>query len=625
MTTKKKNALLQLEKLLCLQGLTLKRFENWLMKHLLHATEHLPDKEELILKVFKKCVILLFMIKRSLLFKKKIISTLEYPLKSKWTIFLDRLNTSEDPNILSMYLLKISVQELTSSAKGYQPFWTPAYKSVSEKLLLPIEIGSVGLPSTLLNVWSRKQEEKLQFLTVQKQSLENRNLPTTSYPSFMSSPVGEWEADSTPKLKLKTIKLKIYPTKEQARLLDGFMNTARYVYNRTVESIKGGCTVNFQRLRDSLVTENTRKLDENYIKKDKEIQELVSTINDENRHAVLKIVKQKQKELQEEMKTFQIKKNPLVKEFELQTPKDIRANSVQSACDAYKSGITNLKEGNIKSFNLKYKKKFVSSSVIELTPKNISLKNGKMKILPTIFRDSNILKMSKRNSKKHKKLSIEHNVDLVKTNGEYYVYVVTKAEGPKFPSTTAKTVCGVDPGCRTLATVYSHNREKTVVTEYTHRKEILIKLRNKFEKLRNSKKYCRKKQYRKIDDKKKNFIDSVHWNFINHLLKENDIIYFGDIKSHDIVKGGKNKKLNTDINDLKFFVLKQRLIYKASLIKDKKVFLLQESYTTRTCSSCGSINNNVGSSSCFMCPSCNLRTGRDWNASKNILMKGLLT
>ena len=36
--------------------------------------------------------------------------------------------------------------------------------------------------------------------------------------------------------------------------------------------------------------------------------------------------------------------------------------------------------------------------------------------------------------------------------------------------------------------------------------------------------------------KKIDLTDRLHWTLINNLLRENDVVYFGDIKSHDIVK-----------------------------------------------------------------------------------------
>jgi IS605 OrfB family transposase len=119
-------------------------------------------------------------------------------------------------------------------------------------------------------------------------------------------------------------------------------------------------------------------------------------------------------------------------------------------------------------------------------------------------------------------------------------------------------------------------------------------------------KRCRRCCFRHIEKRKANLVDRLHWDFINDLLKDNDVIYLGDIKSHDIVRDGKNKYINREFNDLKFYKLKERFIYKASLLK-KRVFFVLEHHTTKTCSGCGKLNQNAG---------------RDVNASKNIKMKG---
>jgi transposase len=49
-----------------------------------------------------------------------------------------------------------------------------------------------------------------------------------------------------------------------------------------------------------------------------------------------------------------------------------------------------------------------------------------------------------------------------------------------------------------------------------------------------------------------------------------------------------------------------------------------EAHTTKTCSFCGCIND-VGASKIFKCKQCNHVVGRDVNAGKNILMKGIIT
>jgi putative transposase len=106
------------------------------------------------------------------------------------------------------------------------------------------------------------------------------------------------------------------------------------------------------------------------------------------------------------------------------------------------------------------------------------------------------------------------------------------------------------------------------------------------DKRKRKRKRRRKKHFNKIEKRKEDLVNNLHWDFINHLLKNNDVVYYGDIKSHDIVKNGKNKVLNQAFNDLKFYQLKQRLLYKA-YIYGKKVIVVPEQYTTKTCSCCG--------------------------------------
>jgi len=603
-----KDYLLQLEKLLDFPIWKLKQSGRWLTKHLSFAIKHLPDKEKLIFDVFKNCVIILFMIKRSQSFKKEILSILEFLPKSKWTTFLDNLNISKDKNILTKELLQILVQELIFREKACQPFWNRSLKRISNKLLLPT---GTDFDSN----WSQKQVEKSRFLTI----VSTKNLQRTYWPSF---PIDKWEKEAMPIVKLKTLKLKIYPTKKQKLLLDEFINTSRFVYNRTLETIKKGHKINFQKLRDLLVTQETKKGLEEYKEFDDEIDKLKKQ-KKEKEHETDEInqeIKNLQQKRRDKMKDYNYCKNPLINSFEINTPKDIRACAVKRCCDAFKSGFSNLRNGNIKFFNMEYKKKTDPRQTIELSKQNISIQNGCIKISPQIFKDDCILKIDKHNKRKIKNLKIENNVDIVRFHKEYYLYVLIKTE-PKICN-KLDIVGGVDPGIRTFATVHSNSisNNDTVILEYKHRADLLKKFNRKIIILKNIKR-IRKKQISKQEKKKIDLVERLHWDFINDLLLHNDVIYFGDIKSHNIVKNSNNKNLNTAFNDLKFYELKQKLKYKAC-VQGKKVFFVPEHYTTKTCSCCGVINDNVGSKHVFECANCNLITGRDMNACKNIKMKG---
>jgi IS605 OrfB family transposase len=311
-----------------------------------------------------------------------------------------------------------------------------------------------------------------------------------------------------------------------------------------------------------------------------------------------------------------------------------------------------MKRGHLKHFNVKYAKKTEKKQTIELTTASIKIIDESIRILPRFFKEDCILKISSRDYKKHFKLikdangsiinnpnkpkltSINHNVDMTRINGEYYLYI--PVDIPVQTNIKYTKVCGIDPGCRTFATVYSvdtNDSNKVKLSEYTLRKNLLIKLNDKLTFLKSDKqirkklqeKNYRKKQFSKIERKKKNIVNLLHWDVCNDLLKNNDVILYGDIKSHNIVKGNKNHLTNQSFNDLKFYQFKQRLLYKAALY-NKKVILVPEQYTTQCCSACGTINNNVGSSEIYKCKNNNCKKifGRDANSSKNMLLKGVL-
>ena len=106
------------------------------------------------------------------------------------------------------------------------------------------------------------------------------------------------------------------------------------------------------------------------------------------------------------------------------------------------------------------------------------------------------------------------------------------------------------------------------------------------------------------------------------MLKTNDFIFYRDIKSHDIVRKGKNCTLNTSMNNLKFYKFKQRLLFKA-IERGKKVFETKEHFTTQTCTFCGNVYK-PRLSRVYNCSKCMKKIGRDVNAAKNILMKGIV-
>ena len=74
------------------------------------------------------------------------------------------------------------------------------------------------------------------------------------------------------------------------------------------------------------------------------------------------------------------------------------------------------------------------------------------------------------------------------------------------------------------------------------------------------------------------------------------------------------------MQNLSFYKFKTKL---QSLCNKRgcNLYIVDESYTSKTCGKCGELNNNLKGSKIFKCTKCNLVIDRDWNGARNILLK----
>ena len=616
------------EKLVLSLDLKLKPFVNLLINKHYHAIKHLPDNVCLIDLVWKRCVILLFL---TLKFPKikQTLSTLEFHPRNKWTTFLDKLLTSNqtDQNTLHIHLFQTLLVELTSKEKDFQPFWTPVYKDLSERLLLPTEIDSVDSDLTSSSLLYPNVVAKSPFLTIKEIEVQNKNSLKTSFQLSTSTVAGKWVNEATNQNVIKALKIKLKLSRHQQEVIDEWINTSNYVYNKTVESINNGAPINFMKLRDNLVTLNTKKGHPKYEEITQELKNLKDTRLNRSREGlctqeVSDLINKKRNEL----RTIPSYVNNNVHDWECNTPKEVRAGAINDVCKAYKTGFANLKAGNINHFRLGFRKHYNTTKSIVIPKSLIVVKNGWIHIAPTFLKDQCKLKVGRKTSEKHKGLSTFYNdCRILKRKNVYWMVVpletrVNKREEPI-------NYCGIDPGSRTFMTVFSNVGCK----EYRHNQVILEKLNKRIKLLKslrtrprkqNERNRYRKRVLNKVEKRKENLVEELHWKTINNVLESNDFVFYGNIKSHGIVKNGANKHLNRNLNDLKLYKFKERLLYKA-MVLGKQVFCVNEAYTTQTCSFCGNMYK-PGSSDVYNCLGCSRVVGRDINASKNILMKGIV-
>ena len=618
------------------------RFVNMLTQSKSNALLHLPDKEDTIKHVWSSSAALTFLTLRSNRMRKLILSTHASHRGNNWMTLLDRLNicNNADLNMLPMYLLQMLLLESISREKVCKPYWTPAYKELSEKLLLPIGTECVVSGLNSLNPSLSNPVAKSQFLTMTATKAANRNSQKTSFQLSTSTLADKWAKEVIPTALLKSVKIRLKPSAAQKKILNEWITTSNYVYNKTVEEIyKKKHPVKFELLRDKLVTANTKKYNEEYTASTTEIKRLYVlrnkykavydqfmktrplSLNMANIKLAIASIDGNVAKERGKQKVLPVEKNMGIREWELDTPKEVRAGAVDDVCKAMKTGFSNLKNGTIRHFRLKFKKQKEPNKCI-LVPKSF-VKNidGIIQLAPQFFKEQCMFKMGGRTKKKHREIQINNDTRIVRQRKEYWIIIPVPVviQKKKLPN----SYCGIDPGVRTFMTAFGNNG----FTEYKHRNVVLKSLDTQIKLLkdnritRNSR--IRKERITRLESRKENLVNELHWKTINHIVANNDFIFYGNINSHNIVKKGKNRTLNRDINNLQFYKFKERLLYKARE-HGCKVHLVNEAYTSKTCSFCGCITE-VGSSKIYTCRECKQVIDRDINSGKNILMKGIIT
>lgn len=471
---------------------------------------------------------------------------------NKRTILIDKSNNL-NTCILPTKLFLIVVQGLTLKEKDYKPFWNEQFRELSEKLWLPTEIGYQDSHSISSNGSLNNGMVKLSYWMKKLTNLPNKNLPRTYSRLSISTPVGKWEGED---IKLKTLKIQLRTSSKQKQILQDWMNTTRYVYNKTIDAIqKEKHVINFYDLRNKLV----------------------------------------------------IAKNNNLTDWELKTPKDVRAGSVFDVVTAYKSALTNLKRNNISKFNIGYKTKKSNSDVLTIPSSAIKAYGDEFVIYSSFIKES-----FKCNLRSFYFEDIKHDCKIVKQNGQFQLLIPVPCN--KRIKKTDKVIAG-DLGSRTFLTTY----DSVNVFEFNRDKKILKKLTDKIDSMKANRK--RNSKISKIETRIKNILSDLHWKTATYLTDNYDTIFMGKLESQKCVQKSKNRKLNRDMNILRHYQFVEKLGYLCNA-KHRNLVMVNEAYTSQTCI-CGNLTKTK--EKIWHCHNCHISVDRDILGARNILMKGMLS
>ncbi len=329
-------------------------------------------------------------------------------------------------------------------------------------------------------------------------------------------------------------------------------------------------------------------------------------------------------------KLLLVKKN----NWEIETPIDIRYEAIKNSVKTHKSNLMCKKN---KEQYITFKSSHVK--IVEKTYK----KNKSVKIYiyrkllkePFIVDQIDIKKWFNNSSIDHrthtlldqwdqqKSIKLLHNI---KTDNCTLIFP-TKKNIIKNKPITNKSIIALDPGVRTFYTGYS---DKEIIYFCGDQEEINIlcykiytsQIKNNNKKLKNI-----------LTEQLNNYVDNLHWKTIDYLINNYSTIilpnfdcqkYKNDTKETltERIKTQPYDKIKYFICDYKHNDFLQRLKIKCEEYDTNLKFVTEE-FTSKTCSSCGCIKNNLGSSKIYKCKKCKIIIDRDVNAAKNIMIKKL--
>jgi IS605 OrfB family transposase len=431
--------------------------------------------------------------------------------------------------------------------------------------------------------------------------------------------------------------VKMHLTPEQKTVINRWMNTYIMMYNKTLKYLKTQFHLH----------KNTEAGDNQHIRKtvmvpDKSVKK---TVKRATKSSKTRIVKKATKTAKKTIKMKEytgsildykflrthflkddrdklIKESGLLDLAESKKSSTIKAHmldsAMQLACANYKSGLTNLKNGNIRYFRIKYWKLNKDKKMLDIEhqyfkqgticPKELGM------IKCTLDGERFDLSTVRKSCKIH----------FDRLTGKYTLLVPEsrKVSQGKKPN----KIISLDPGVRTFQTGLSENECVEIGKNTSDTIRDRLKRIDKIQNNPNIPGRLKKKICDRLNRKIRWAVDDLHWKTCKYLTDRYEIILIGDMSVKGIVSR-ETSKLQKIVKRIayacKFYQFRQRLEHKCKL-NGNKYRCMDERFTSKLCSKCGYLDENLGGKKTFKCLKCKAIIDRDLNGCRNIYMKQFL-
>ena len=400
---------------------------------------------------------------------------------------------------------------------------------------------------------------------------------------------------------MKTVKFRLFPTEIEKEQLQIQFNQFRWYYNSTLTIFYNhyghNNILNKNKYSNTVVRDILRKYD--YVETETETLKFIDYVFNETKNEMF------------------------IPHWWSEVHSRIPRGAVDKFISSINSAISNFKNKNISSFKMKYRSKKNPTDYIHYEDKQFP---SYIKKIKGYYWYKN--KNNKRNKLHMSQFEFKKGIEIIyeKQTDRYFLHVPVEIDWypvndkrndnqVKFNVKTENRIISLDPGVRKFMVGYDPRGTSIFIGEKANN-EIL----NLFALVDNTKE---KKEKSLLWKKIKNMISEMHWKTISFLIENYDTIILPEFKVSEMVKKRKlDKKTKRMMLMFSFFSFKQKLKWKCE-VYGKKLFIVDESYTSCTCTNCGKINNTKGKET-LKCYSCDFSVDRDVAGARNILIKNVI-
>jgi transposase len=320
-----------------------------------------------------------------------------------------------------------------------------------------------------------------------------------------------------------------------------------------------------------------------------------------------------------------VEKNPWLNEVGF----DIRDDALKEFRTSLKGNFTKLKNKDLTTFEMSFRsKKRQKSETFYLRKRWITqTKNTIVLKLP------NMAKIVLWSGRTKWRSPILMDCKFQRTwTGEYYL-CIPYAYGVDNQDSVKKDtirVCSLDPGVRTFQTIFDANHNHALQVAPSDMGRVvrlcyyLDRLISKQSQAKTSKKRSNlRRAVRRARTRIQDLVNEVHKQLAKHLATSYDLILLPKFEtSHMVLRKDRviGSRTARQMVTWAHYRFQQRLLFKCRQ-HNCRIAIVDESYTSKTCSACGALDYKLGGKKVYRCSSCKMVMDRDINGAKNIFLK----